>query len=235
MRSLAAATTLALSSLAVAPVAAQTGEQAESIYEPIHSNLPLHTFEWKDLWPRNSHSGETFGCSSRVGFGDWRFSAAATDEDKQGYWVRLDNYGVIHCAAIIRTTEKREDLGKAEWAYGFFVRLGTARVGADHWELWAIQKGMRPGSEYTLLARAAGQAGLVTEFRVLQQRCPRGRLLEVEGLDVWSTRYCAINSRRELLALARQMMRLPPLGIIERVAEPPVPGPPSEPADSDDN
>lgn len=219
-----AAIATSFGALAVAPVPAQTGQRAESVAERIHSNLPLYTFEWEDLWPRNFHSGDSFGCTSRVAFGDWRFTPAETDANEE-FWHRYSNYGVFHCAAIIRAADERTGLGEAQWKYGFFVRLGRARFRSNQWELWAIQQGTVPGSEYILLAREAGREEPVESFRVLQQRCPSGRLLEAEGFDIWGTRYCAIDSRAELLALARRMLRLPPLGTLARVPDPEEPPP----------
>jgi hypothetical protein len=202
-----------------APAAAQTEGRGELIAERIHSHLPLYTFAWEDLWPRNFYSEDSFGCESRVGFGDWRFTPSSADAHEGEFWHRYSNYGVFHCAAIMSAADDRASLDEAEWQYGFFVRIGRARLRSDEWELWAIQEGTVPGSDYTLLAREAGQDGLIERFRVLQQRCPRDRLLETDGFDVWRTRYCSINSRAELLALARRMLRLPPMGIIERVPE----------------
>jgi hypothetical protein len=79
-----------------------------------------------------------------------------------------------------------------------------------------LQKGFHTGSDYSLLAREAAKTGMIEEFRVLQQRCPRERMREVRGLDVFSTGYCDIQSREELLSLARTMLRLPPLGALLR-------------------
>ncbi len=198
---------------------AQARGDGEIVVELIHSSLPLYTFEWRDLWPRSVSDGESFGCSTRVGYGDWRFTPADEEGGEQGAWYRFSNYGVFHCAVNLQSAEERDELEAARWERGFFVRLGTARHESTEWELWAIQTRMRPGSDYTLLAREANRGGLIVEFRVLQQRCPRGNIREVEGLDIWSTRYCAIDSRQELLSLARRMLRLPPAGRIARVAE----------------
>lgn len=197
-----------------APVLA--AEDDRMTVERIHSELPLYTLDWKQIWPQNFSSGEDFGCSSRVAFGDWRFTPDPSNESGEEHWERFTNYGVFHCAAIMRTAEEQGTLGEARWDYGFFVQLGTARKGAASWELWALQKGIVPGSDYTLLARQPGEA-TIKRFTMLQQRCPSGRRLEAKGLDIWVTRYCAINSRAELLLLARKMLALPPLGVIERV------------------
>lgn len=98
------------------------------------------------------------------------------------------------------------------------MKLGNAKLGSKKWELWALQSGTVPGSEYTLLARDAGDKGLIDSFRMLQQRCPSSRTLEAKGLDIWSTRYCSIESRAELLSLGQSMLRLPPRGTLTRLS-----------------
>ena len=190
----------------------------EMTAEHIHSTLPLYTFDWEQTWPRSFSSGEEFGCTSRVAFGDWRFTPSPDNSGGEQHWERFTNYGGFHCAAIMRTADEQSALDGSRWAYGFFVQLGTARKGAVRWELWALQKGIVPGSEYTLLAREPAGA-TIERFTVLQQRCPSGMKRETKGLDIWNTRYCAINSRAELLSLSRKMLALPALGVIERVAK----------------
>jgi hypothetical protein len=195
----------------------QARRDAEVVVEPIHSSLPLYNFAWEDLWPRGFANGDTFGCTSRIGFGDWRFTPAKTNLQQEEAWYRFSNYGVFHCAAVLARANARAKLGAAHWDYGFFVRLGKARYQSTQWELWALQGGILPGSNYTLLAREQKKAGLIVKFRVLQQRCPSDMIRESRGLDVWSTRYCAIDSRAELLSLARRMLDLPGAGEIARV------------------
>ena len=201
------------------PVAAPARPDSEVVRETLHSSLPLYTFEWEDLWPRSFVDGNSFGCTSRVGFGDWRFTPAEANDQEQEAWYRFDNYGVFHCAAILRRAGERPELEAARADYGFFVRLGTARHQSAEWELWGLQWGMRTGSDYVLLAREANGSGLIVEFRVLQQRCPRGMIRAVRGLDVWNTRYCAVESRTELVSLARRMLHFPAAGTIARVSE----------------
>lgn len=219
MRSLV---TIALGLAAFAPLSAEAGAErrSEPVAEWLHSDLPLYTFEWEGIWPRAFRSDDEFGCTTRVAWGDWRFTRADA-EDREGSWERFTNYGVFHCAAILRAASERAELDEAQWRYGFFVHLGRDRLKSQHWELWALQKGTVPGSEYILLAREAGGDKLIKGFRVLQRRCPAGRVREAGDFDVWATRYCAIDSRSELLALARRMLRLPPLGTIAWAAEAP--------------
>jgi hypothetical protein len=197
----------------------QAEGRSEVVVEHIHSNLPLYGFDWEGTWPRSFFSEDEFGCTSRVGFGDWHFVPAASNHREEDAWERFDNYGVFHCAAVMRRAGDRADLETAPWEYGLIVRIGKARHRSTDWELWALQRGMRAGSDYTLLAREAKTGDLVDEFQVLQQHCPRGMLMEAKGFDVWITRYCAIDSRAELLSLARRMLRLPPRGTIQRVAK----------------
>lgn len=188
----------------------------EMTAERIHSDLPLYTFDWNETWPRSFSSGDDFGCTSRVAFGDWRFTPSPENSFSEQHWERFTNYGVFHCTAVMRTADKRGELDDARWEYGFFVRLGTAHKGGVAWELWALQKGMVPGSEYTLLAREPSKTA-IERFTVLQRRCPSGMRREAKGLDIWVTRYCAINSRAELLSVSRKMLLLPALGVIERI------------------
>lgn len=197
---------------------ALAADDDEVVVERIHSALPLYTFDWEQIWPRSFSSGDDFGCTSRVAFGDWRFTPNPNNEFGREHWERFTNYGVFHCAAIMRTAGEQGELDKARWEYGFFVQLGTARKGAVSWELWALQRGTVPGSEYTLLAREPGGT-TIKQFTMLQQRCPSGTQIEAKGLDIFVTRYCEIDSRAELLLLARKMLALPALGVIERVAK----------------
>jgi hypothetical protein len=202
------------------PARGNAEDPSAVVVQEIHSSLPLYSFDWDEMWPRHFSSEGELGCASRIAFGDWRFDPTEANEYEEEGWERFSNYGVIHCAAVMRSAEDRAGLEAAPWEFGFFVRLGKARHRSVEWELWALQKGIRPGSDYTLLAREAKKEGLVEEFRVLQQICPRGRVLQARGFDVWSTRYCAIDSRAELLSLARRMLRLPPRGTIALVPEP---------------
>lgn len=207
-----------LASFLFLPAVVQAEDNSERVVERIHSELPLYTFDWDQMWPRSFTDGDGFGCTSRVPFGDWQFVPDETDENGEEAWYRFGNYGVIHCAAILRRADSRAELENTEHEYGFFVRLGEARLGSVEWELWALQMGTNPGSNYTLMARESAKKGRIEEFLLLQQRCPSGLMLEAKGLDIWNTRYCAINSREELLSLGRRMLKLPPLGTIRRVA-----------------
>jgi len=187
--------------------------------ETVHSDLPLYNYDWDPLWPRpfSRSEGEnyTFGCESQVQFGDWEFSHNPADEFTSGWWMRVRNYGVFHCAASFMITDERGQLEDGAFSRGYFVRLGI--IGEA--ELWAIQEGMVPGSSYILLSRPAAEE-ITSSFSVLQRRCPDGAMRELQGgLDYWITDYCAINSQEDLLALAIEMLGYPHLGTLTRIGD----------------
>lgn len=198
-----------------APAAAQVVSEppAEDL---IHSDVPLYTDGTKEMWPQHFFDPDAIGgCTSRVAFGVWRYQDADNDEYDSG-WQLFRNYGVMHCWAIFSSSEQREELLKAPAQPGFFVMIGKA--GAR--ELWLTQLGARPGSDYVLLSRTPAK-GIIKRFEVLQRDCPKSMRRDPPNLDILITRYCAINSRGDLLALARRMVKLPPLGTLTWAADVP--------------
>jgi hypothetical protein len=224
MRALVASLALVATLMGAPALASEEGEgdEAEVVLERLHAPLPLYTFDWPDLWPRSFTDEESFGCTSRVAFGDWQFVSAQADYGGLSGWTRIENYGVFHCAANLHEADEREELREGKFSRGLFALIGTGRVVGKTYELWVLQQGFVPGSSYVLLARdpAAQAEGAVARFDVLQRECPAGRLRKAEGMDVWSTSYCAIESRDELLALARKMLRKPFAGEFVRVGDP---------------
>ncbi|KPP91249.1 hypothetical protein [Erythrobacter sp. HL-111] len=204
--------------------------------ELIHAPVPLYTFDWKQVWPRGMvpDADTIAGCASRVAFGDWRFTPNLEDEYADPWWLRVRNYGVFHCAANLLEADEREELGEGEFSRGLFAMIGEGSTDGRAWELWVLQKGFVPGSAYVLLAREAEGGDLVRRFTILQRRCPRGSVREASGMDVWTTRYCAVESRAELLALAKRMLREKPLGTLERVEDTNEEGPDTEASDPSD-
>jgi len=200
----------------IAPLHAKTSREQDGppLAELIHSDLPLYDFSFEATWPRHfTDEDGSFGCTSRVAFGNWTF----TDFDGETEAWQIANYGVFHCAAIFRQAPTRIDLDRSDYKYGLTVMLGTAVEDGKQVELWAFQKGMVPGSDYVLLARAPG-GEIVKSFTVLQRTCNKFQLRRLEPrqtMDVWKTNYCAISSRAELLSLAKQMLARPPLGRLE--------------------
>lgn len=217
---LALATMLLLSG----PALAEKDDDYEWQVEIIRSDLPLYTFAWEDVWPQHFSQGEgddyRFGCVSRVALGDWRFTPNPDDPDGEPFWWRMTNHGVFTCGAHMRDAETRADLGEAGEGNsrpGLIARIGKTRYQGENWELWVFQKGFVPGSEYVLLARPEGPVELIERFTLLQRRCPRKKVREADDVDSWLTRYCAINTRGELLALAKRMLREPAVGELKYV------------------
>lgn len=200
-----------------APVLAQTNEPPDAEYlefeaERVHSDLPIYTFSFEELWPRSYvPEGSIGGCTSRVSFGDWEFTPNPFDQSANKWWLRMNNYGVFHCAANLYVADERDALEEGEFSRGLFVRLGVEDGDEPTRELWVLQEGFVPGSDYLLLARDLNE-NLVTTFTVLQRKCPIGAIRSVMGMDVWTTRYCAINSDDDMYRLASEMLKLPPLG-----------------------
>lgn len=221
--------------LAASPALA---EDEEYLFEAelIHAPIPLYTFDWEQVWPRSMVANEDtiVGCETRVAFGDWRFTPNPYDDYADPWWQRIRNYGVFHCAANLLEADEREDLEEGDFSRGLFARIGKGRADGRAWELWVLQKGFVPGSDYVLLAREAEGDGPVRRFTVLQRRCPRASVREADGMDVWTTRYCGIESRAELLALARRMLRAKPLGTLEWVGDNNEEGPDAEAPDPSD-
>jgi hypothetical protein len=182
----------------------------------IHSDLPLWTHRQGNLWPRGFVDDDSFGCESRVRYGVWRLDEAG-EEEEEATWYRFANYGVFHCFMLVKHAHVREGLAGGDSDASFLVELGTTRGRDGPVELWALQRGVVPGSDYLLLSRPPVNEA-ITAFDVLQRECPRGRLRSGPQISILLTRYCVINDRQELTQLARRMARLPALGRLTFVA-----------------
>lgn len=233
--SLAGAAAVAATAGLAPPALSQTLPEGPPSRELIRSDLPLFRGGAFEKWPQPIFSEDSVGCYSRVAFGDWEIrdqvfrypdddpSAVSDLEDAvDTQWLRVENYGVFHCFALVSRAAERSGLETAEAQPSFFVLLGEAGTGAARRELWALQIGARPGSEHLLLARAPG-GERVDAFDVLQTDCPRANVRDAGPLDILITRYCAINSTAELVRMARRMVRKPPLATLRHV--PPTGGP----------
>lgn len=176
----------------------------------IHSDLPIFDDDMPQKWPQHI-GGDEIGCTSRVAFGTWR-----QDEKSIGgsdpLWYRVENYGVFHCWAIVGTSWNRTALTATGVRPSFFIQL--EKTGQR--EIWALQLGATPGSDYLLLSRAS-ESGIIKQFDVLQRECPKGAKRRGKDMDILLTSYCAINDRQSLIALARRMAKLPPLGTLSLV------------------
>jgi hypothetical protein len=185
--------------------------------ERVHSDLPLFSGANEELWPRGFVSEDSFGCTSRIAFGDWKQTISREEGgDPDVEWLRFGNYGVFHCAIVESSAGERADLVRAGFKHSWFVELGTASGPVGRIELWALQSGARPGSDYLLLSRKPG-TGTIKTFHILQLKCARNQIRQGKSLDSWRTDYCSVNSASEWRSLAHKMAKLPPAGTIELV------------------
>lgn len=205
---------LLIATLCPADTLAQSDEMHDDL---IHSDLPIF-LGGEAQWPQSVSDGDSFGCASRVAFGDWvfRYGAADAKPALSDSWYRFSNYGVIHCWANIGEANDREGLSSASSRPSLFIYLETRAVEGKDVELWAIQLGARPGSDYLLLSRAPAE-GLVISFSVLQTECPSAHRRDAGPIDILRTDYCGIDSRKELIRLARRMAARTPLGTLSVV------------------
>lgn len=208
-----------LAGLAFAIGAAFVGPAAAEHDDLIHADLPLWTEQYEQMWPRAFHDKDSFGCAHTIRLGDWRLQSAGKDDPDE--WLRLENYGVMHCYLVERRAYVRAGLTGGGWRYSVIVQLGRAPTPKGEAELWALQSGARPGSDYLLLATPAKREGVIAKFDVLRRECPSGKFRDAGAIDILLTGYCAIDTRDELVKLARRMAGLPPLAVLEYVGEAP--------------
>jgi len=177
--------------------------------DTIHSDLPLFRSS-ENMWPQPFDYEGSFGCFSRVAFGDW---VVREQNGEDSAWFRVENYGAFHCFALVGRASERRQLEGAERKPSFFVFLGAAENGR---ELWVIQVGTNPGSEYILLSRPPSE-GPIETFEVLQAQCPSANVRDAGSLGIILTRYCALNTQADLVRLARQMAHLPTTGTLSLI------------------
>jgi hypothetical protein len=192
------------------------GESAdETADDLLYSDLPIFGRGGENEWPQHFYAEDSFGCTSRVAFGDWIFQKRGAEVEDDMQWYRFTNYGVFHCWANTFRAYERARLDGADFHPSFFAFLGSTSVNGSDIELWTVQIGARPGSQYLLLSRSPAE-GLIEKFNVLQIACPRANVRDAGSLDILLTRYCAVSSRSELIRLARRMAQRPPLGTLTR-------------------
>jgi len=172
--------------------------------ERVHSDLPLFSGEHEELQPHSIVDPGSIGCASRIATGDWKYVEKREDREPEVEWLRLRNYGAIHCAATEEWDYDREQSGGRGFKYSWFVQLGAAKRANSTVELWALQSGARPGSDYLLLARTPSP-GLIKNFEVLPIECPKRFERKGNGPDIWRSDYCAINTAEQLRLFAKQM------------------------------
>ena len=130
---------------------------SEMASDLLHSDLPIFGHGSDNEWPQHFYDDDSFGCASRIGFGDWVLQETSAEAEGDLQWYRFSNYGVFHCWANTFRAYERERLDDADYHPSFFVFLGNTSVDQSDIELWALQIGARPGSEYLLLSPPPGR------------------------------------------------------------------------------
>lgn len=164
----------------------------------IHSDLPLWTdIRDERMWPTRfeEESGESisFGCRSKIALGDWELTVGADFYGRDG-WFRF-NSGAMHCYLGESRADERDYLDGVPASPSFLIELGRAPGPEGELDLWALQSGLSPGSDYILLANKPVE-GMITALDVLQRVCPRGNVRGGPRVDILGTDYCVINSQR---------------------------------------
>ena len=171
----------------------------------VHADEPLWAPGSDNVWPKHFISKNEFGCIHPIGLGDWKFTPQDGDVDFET-WYRITNYGVFHC--WMNVSEGSDPESQSHSRPSFLIRISEG----GPMELWVMQIGAVPGSNYLLLSRPP-EGGLISQFNVLQHQCHRSQTRGGPSLDILKTRYC-ISTRKELIALARRMASLPPRGTL---------------------
>lgn len=211
-----AASLLAATALWGAPAAAQD--------VLLRSDLPLWTGEEDDLYPKNFYDADSFGCISNIRTGDFRMTETFEGGETSETWYRVHNYGVFHCALVIRSAHEQAALDTASSEFFWVVVLDKVRTEAGEIELLAFQHGARGGSTYLLFSRLAdSEDGGLT---LLAPECPDSMKRGGLPIDVWRTDYCAVPDQDALRRIARDAAGHPPIGRLEFIGYTP-------PADED--
>ncbi len=189
---------------------AQDNDEFHSVL--IHSDLPLWSSEDENVWPQHFLTDDSFGCSHRISTGDWKFTNFEYSEDDFLETFRLANYGVFHCGIMFSRFFEEDD--SSDSTTSFFVFMDEIDYQSRRYELLALQIGVIPGSNYLLFAREKEQKPN-GDLIVLQRECSKKKLRKGPEMDVWSTTYCAVNTKKDLINIARKMIKRPPLGKLE--------------------
>ncbi len=184
-----------------------SGAQAQSL----RSDSPLWTYETEPdagLFPEHFTDAESFGCSIPLRLGVYR--TMGTTEDPGESYMRIDNYGVFHCALIFGTAYDLTDAEKAFDDHAWLIVLGSQdRPGGGEDEFLALQIGVRAGSRYLIFKRHKNQ--LSAPLEELDWRCPAGAERRTARLDIWVQNSCVISSKGDLRQIARAATRRPVL------------------------
>lgn len=196
---------LALAVIGTGSVEAQT----------LRSDSPLWTYQNErdpGLYPEHFVNEDSFGCAVPLRLGIYRHSSV--DDEGDETFVRIENYGVFHCALIYGETSDRADADSAFEDHAWLIELDKVRQpdGRDE-RLLALQIGVQAGSRYILLRDRDGD--LSSPLEELDWKCPASAERRTARIDVWSQNSCVISSKADLRRVARAASRRPAVATLE--------------------
>ncbi|MBU1272641.1 MAG: hypothetical protein KJ728_06245 [Alphaproteobacteria bacterium] len=171
--------------------------------QTLRSDTPLWTYQNEPdqgLYPQHFTDAVSFGCSIPLQLGVYRRDWNADGEDDA--FVRLQNYGVFHCALLYGEAYDRADAEAAFEDHAWLIMLDESRRPdgrAD--QLLALQIGVRAGSRYVLLRRRGNE--LSAPLEELDWKCPADAEHRKARLDIWVQDSCVIASKADLRRVAR--------------------------------
>lgn len=186
----------------------------------LRSDLPLWLdYQDQSISPRSFQDETGFGCLSEWQMGDWKLTYTAKNAwyTPTPIWWRVNMHGIIHCGASFQQGSDRGGNAGGVRA-GFMVKLGVDA--ATGLELWAWEIGVRPGSEYMLLATSGDEKQ--KRFRVLDTDCNGGEIRRADPtLSTWRTDYCNVPTQDVMRSIAKAAAARPPLGELVFMGETP--------------
>lgn len=202
--------------IAILLLAAESARAAERETTVIYTDAPLFK---SGLHPHSFFEGDSFGCATRYGFGDWKAVVPPSEVGDEPFesWVRLDNYGVFHCAYRVGIANSQADLVLDR--YGWIADLGPITADAKVRRLIVLQTEVPGGMENMFFLADLGPIG-ATRMDLLTIRCPKANWTE-GGIDQWRQRVCRINDTQMLKRLARQAARRPSAAVFAYVGPAP--------------
>lgn len=191
------------------------GGATQAQVQSLRSDSPLWTYESErdaGLFPEHFTDAESFGCSIPLRLGLYRRIEMAEDFDES--FVRIDNYGVFHCAVLYGEAFDRKDADVAFEDHAWLIVLDKIpRSDGSEDELLALQIGISAGSRYILLRRRSGN--LSEPLDVLDWECPASAEHRRAQIGIWAQNSCITSSKTELRKIAHSAAQKPVLARLE--------------------
>lgn len=191
--------------LSAAPAIAQSNDL-------LRSDLPLWgDYGDQDVWPHSFAAEADFGCLSLLS-GRYRLVLFSFDDegrrpdDDEVAWVEFQNRSIFHC--VMGFADAEGPTGPTfDSRPAFLIDLQPDRPDNN---LFALQVGLRGGSEYWLLRRRLGEAG--GSFDLLGPECPERLERRAHLATVFRTDYCAAAVKSDVVDMAKAAALRPAIG-----------------------